>query len=124
MQYIDVFSAVEIKNFSRKCLIFFLFLLENIDCGGSNEYPQSIKNKKNRYTPAYPSFAIYTWGSRVYALHGHVFVMSSYIMSMQKHMKASYSSAFGLKYIKRSKYYDFIVFKAVGEFSNRNAYNS
>ena len=39
---------------------------ENIDCGymlepprrdGSNEYPQSIfwsKNKKNRYTPAYP----------------------------------------------------------------------
>ena len=38
----------------------------NIDCGyalggGSNENPQSIvwsKNKKNRYTPAYPSFAI------------------------------------------------------------------
>ena len=45
----------------------------NIDCGytlepprrggrgGSNEYPQSMfwsKNKKNRYTPAYSSFAI------------------------------------------------------------------
>ena len=41
---------------------------QNIDCGytleppprgGSNEYPQSMfwsKNKKNRYTPAYPSF--------------------------------------------------------------------
>ena len=29
--------------------------------GGSNEYPQSMfwsKNKKNRYTPAYPRFAI------------------------------------------------------------------
>ena len=29
--------------------------------GGSNEYPQSMfwsKNKNNRYTPAYPSFAI------------------------------------------------------------------
>ena len=29
--------------------------------GGSNEYPQSMfwsNNKKNRYTPAYPSFAM------------------------------------------------------------------
>ena len=44
---------------------------QNIDCGytlepprggGSNKYPQSMfwsKNKKNRYYPAYPSFAIY-----------------------------------------------------------------
>ena len=43
---------------------------QNIDCGyklepprrgGSNEYPQSMfwsKNKKNRYTPPYPSFTI------------------------------------------------------------------
>ena len=56
--------------------IFHIFA-QNIDCGytleppgrgrepprrgGSNEYPQSMfwsKNKKNRYTPAYPSFAI------------------------------------------------------------------
>ena len=49
---------------------FFLIFAPNIDCGytlepphrdGSNEYPQSMfwsKNKKNRYTPAYPSFAI------------------------------------------------------------------
>ena len=56
-----------LKNFSRKSVIFFLFLLQNIDCnlcsrrGGSNEYPQSMfwsKNKKNRYTPANPSFGI------------------------------------------------------------------
>ena len=61
------FSTVTIENFIRKFLIFFLFLLQNIDCGyslepprrGSNEYPQSMfwsKNKKNRYIPAYPSF--------------------------------------------------------------------
>ena len=39
---------------------------QNIDCGytlepSRNEYPQSrfwIKNKKNMYTPAYPSFTI------------------------------------------------------------------
>ena len=47
-----------------------LIFAQNIDCGytlelpqrgGSNEYPQSmfwIKNKKNRYTSAYPSFSI------------------------------------------------------------------
>ena len=54
--------------------IFFLIFAQNIDCGytlklprrgGSNEYSQSMfwsKNKKNRYTPAYPSFAIYKSG--------------------------------------------------------------
>ena len=48
----------------------FLIFAQNIDCGhtlepprrgGSNEYPQSMlwrKNKKNRCTPAYPSFTI------------------------------------------------------------------
>ena len=48
----------------------FLIFAQNIDCGytlepprrgGFNEYPQSMfwsKNKKNRYTLAYPSFAI------------------------------------------------------------------
>ena len=48
----------------------FLIFAQNIDCGytlepprrgSSNEYPQPMfwsKNKKNRYTPAYPSFAI------------------------------------------------------------------
>ena len=47
-----------------------LIIAQNIDCGntleqsrrgGSNEYPQSMfwsKNKKNRYSPTYHSFAI------------------------------------------------------------------
>ena len=46
----------------------YLIFAQNIDCGytvepprrgGSNEYPQAMfwsRNKKNRYTPAYPSF--------------------------------------------------------------------
>ena len=71
-------------------MIFFLYFAQNIDCGytlepprrgGSNEYPQSMfwsKNKKNRYTPAYPSFAILKWGLRGYSLHGHVFLMLFY----------------------------------------------
>ena len=49
----------ENENFQIKILIFFIFLLKNIDCGyslkpprqgGSNEYPQSMflsKNKKH-----------------------------------------------------------------------------
>ena len=62
--------AVKMKNFQQKNFDIFLIFAQNIDCGytlepprrgGSNEYPQSMfwsKNKKNRYTPAYPSFAI------------------------------------------------------------------
>ena len=58
------------ENFQQKNFDIFLIFAQNIDCGytlepprrgGSNEYPQSMfwsKNKKNRYTPAYPSFAI------------------------------------------------------------------
>ena len=59
------------NTFTWKILIFFLIFSQNIDCGyiltvslrrfGSNEYPQSMfwnENKKNRNTPAYPSFAI------------------------------------------------------------------
>ena len=54
----------------------FLIFAQNIDCGymleapqrsGSNEYTQSLfwsKNKKNKYTSAYPSFAIYILGMR------------------------------------------------------------
>ena len=76
-------------------LIFFLIFAQNIDCGytlepprrgGSNEYPQSMfwsKNKKNRYTPAYPSFAIEKWGSRGYTLHGHVFLMIVKLVSVK-----------------------------------------
>ena len=58
------------KIFNGKKFDIFLIFAQNIDCGytlepprrgGSNEYPQSMfwsKNKKNRYTPAYPSFSI------------------------------------------------------------------
>ena len=60
------------KIFCGKKNDIFLIFAQNIDCGytlepprrgrgGSNEYPQSMfwsQNKKNRYTPAYPSFAI------------------------------------------------------------------
>ena len=40
-------------------------MLEPPRRGGSNEYPQIMflsKNKKNRYTLAYPSFSIYKSG--------------------------------------------------------------
>ena len=65
------FSSFKNCKFSAD-FFFYIFLIfaQNIDCGytlepprrgGSNEYPQSMfwsKNKKNRYTPSYPSFAI------------------------------------------------------------------
>ena len=57
------------KFLSKKNLIFFIFLLKNIDYGyslepprrgGSNEYPQSFlsRNKKKMYTPVNPNFTI------------------------------------------------------------------
>ena len=61
------FSRKNLK-FHQKNVDIFLIFAQNIDCGytlepprrgGSNEYPQSMfwsKNKKNRYTPANPSF--------------------------------------------------------------------
>ena len=70
MQYTEIFCALKIGNFQLKIFDIFLIFAQNIDCGymlepprrgGSNEYPQSMfwsKNKKNRYTPVYPSFAI------------------------------------------------------------------
>ena len=70
MQYIEIFSEAKIENFIRIFFYICLIFAQNIDCGytlepprrgGSNEYSQSMfwsKNKKNRYTPAYPSFAI------------------------------------------------------------------
>ena len=70
MQCTAIFKVVKNEIFSSKVLLFFLFFAQNIDCGytlepprrgGSIEYPQSmfrIKNKINRYTPAFPSFAI------------------------------------------------------------------
>ena len=69
IQYTEIFKVVKKWIiFSRKLLIF--CLVQNIDCGykleqpkrgSSNKYPQSmfwIINKKNRYSPAYPSYAI------------------------------------------------------------------
>ena len=70
MQYKDIFKVVKNENFQWKNFDIFLIFAQNIDCGytlepprrgGSNEYPQSMfwsKNKKNRYTPANPSFTI------------------------------------------------------------------
>ena len=70
MQYTQMFLALKIENFQLKSFDIFLIFAQNIDCwytlepprrGGSNEYPQSMfwsKNKKNRYTPGYPRFAI------------------------------------------------------------------
>ena len=69
MQYTEIFKAIKIENIQQKMFDIFLLFAQNIDCGytlearrgGSNEYLQSMfwsKNKKNRYTPAYPSFAI------------------------------------------------------------------
>ena len=67
------FLALKIQNFQLINFEIFLIFAQNIDCGhtlepprrgGSNEYPQSMfwsKNKKNRYTPTYPSF-LYTSG--------------------------------------------------------------
>ena len=69
MQYTEIFGPLKIENFQRKNFDIFRIFAQNIDCGytlkpprgGSNVYPQSMfwsKNKKNRYAPANPSFAI------------------------------------------------------------------
>ena len=70
MRYREILKVVKNENFHQKKLDIFLIFAQNIDCGytleppcrgGSNEYPQSLfwsKNKKNRYTPEDPSFAI------------------------------------------------------------------
>ena len=70
MQYTEIFSPVKIEKNQQKMFDIFLIFTQNIDCGytleppvrgGSNEYPQSMfwsKNKKNRFTLAYPSFTI------------------------------------------------------------------
>ena len=72
MQCTEIFKVLENENFQQKMFDIFLIFAQNIDWvhnytleplhrGGSNDYPQSMlwsKNGKNRYTPAYPSFAI------------------------------------------------------------------
>ena len=67
MESTEKYFGCKNKNFHWKNFDIFLIFAQNIDCGDtlepprrvSNEYPQSMfwsKNKKNRYTPAYPSF--------------------------------------------------------------------
>ena len=63
------FNAVKFENFQLKNVIFNIFA-QNIDCGYTLEPPRQAvltstnnlcfgaKNQKNRYTPAFPSFAI------------------------------------------------------------------
>ena len=70
MQFTEKFFGCKNENFQWTNFNIFLIFAQNIDFGytleppsggGSNEYPQSMflsKNKKHRYTPAYPSFAI------------------------------------------------------------------
>ena len=70
MQYTEKRIGSKKRNFNWKNFDIYHIFAQNIDCGyslepprrgGSNEYPQSLfwsKNKKNRYTPAYPSFTI------------------------------------------------------------------
>ena len=71
MQYTNTdFLCFKIENFQQNFLDMLLIFAPNKDCGytlepprrgGSKEYPQSLfwsKNKKDRYTPANPSFSI------------------------------------------------------------------
>ena len=59
------------------------YIIEPPRQGSSNEYPHSMfwSKKKNRYSTAYPCFAVLKWGSGGggggYSLHGHVFLMFS-----------------------------------------------
>ena len=67
MQYTEIFKVVKKENLQCKNFDIFLIFAQNIDCGymlepprrgDSNEHPQSMFWRKNRYTPAYPSFTI------------------------------------------------------------------
>ena len=77
----------------------FLIFAQNIDSGytlepprrgGSNEYPQSMfwsKNKKNRYTPAYPSFAYIKVGFRGVNIARTCFPDETYFWNCMKQEK-------------------------------------
>ena len=82
VQYIPLYKPhfyIVKLGFAGVCL-FFLFLLQNIDCGyrrgGSNVYPQSVlsKNKKNIKTFLLKIFIFYNFKNHC-ILHGQVFVM-------------------------------------------------
>ena len=69
-QYTDFSQVVKIEKFLSIFFYYFLIFAQNIDCGYTRynrlaEYPQSMfwsKNKKNRYTPAYPPVLLYKSG--------------------------------------------------------------
>ena len=89
MQETEKYFGCKNENFQWTNFNSFLICAQIIDCGymlepprrgSSNEYPQSMfwsRNKKNRYTPAYPSFAILKWGIMGYIFH--VFLMLSHV---------------------------------------------
>ena len=71
MRYTEILKAVKNENFQWKFLDILLIFIDCVNTlepprrDGSNEYPQSMfwnKNKKNRYTPANPSFFLYKIG--------------------------------------------------------------
>ena len=74
----------------------------------SNEYPQSMfwtRNKKNRYTPANPTYSITRWGLRGYTFnngfHGRVFLMIVKLICLTDvNIFVQCSSPVGMKPIK------------------------
>ena len=86
--------------------LFFLFLLQNIDCGyslephrrvGSNVYPQSMFNvfeeKKRKYEKnLLKIFNFYNLIIKICILHGHVFVMSCFFTTGPGRIALSHSS--------------------------------
>ena len=76
MQYTAIFHSCNNVHFQMIFFKHFLIFTQNIDCGytleppqrgGSNEYPQSMfqsKNKKIMYTPVNRSFTIQKWDAR------------------------------------------------------------
>ena len=74
--------------FQIKILIFFIFLLKNIDCGylleppqrgGSNKYPQSMvlsRSKKNTVYPCKPKYYYIKVGFKGVKLYRHVSAMT------------------------------------------------
>ena len=67
MQYTEILKVVKNENFHSKIFDIFLIFAQNIDCGYTLEAVLTsthnlyfgAKIRKNRYTPACPSFAIY-----------------------------------------------------------------
>ena len=61
MQYTESFSTDKIEIFKGKTLIFLTILLKTL-IEGTISLLEQQKLEKTRYTPAYPSFAVYNFG--------------------------------------------------------------